>query len=83
MSDPFLEKMHRQFDDLMRHNEMLLGGIRQDIRRLADLLSLHEAHHAENRAYFDEQFRALHATIEECIDQSRQRVENPERKDQN
>ena len=83
MPDPFLEEMHRQFDDLMRHNEMLFEGVRQDIRRLADLLSLHEAHHAENRAYLDEQFRALHATIQECIDQSRQRVENLERNQQN
>ncbi len=83
MSDPFLEKMHRQFDDLMRHNEMLFGGVRQDIRRLADLLALHETHHDEDRAYFDEQFRVLHATIQQCIDQSRQRMESPKKKSPN
>ena len=78
--DERLKKMDKQFDDLMRHNEMLFGSVRQDIRRLADILSLHEANHAENRAYFDEQFLALHTTIRQCIDQSRQRAESLERK---
>ena len=81
----------QRFDELKRHTGVLVEGLRHEIHHVAEGLLMHiEVRHREDREYFDRKFedayaliRSSHDHLQQQQDQTRQRVENLERKSPN
>ena len=81
----------QRFDELKRHTGILVEGLRQEIQHVAEGLLMHiEVRHREDRDYFDRKFEDTQALtrssfdhLQQQQDQTRQRVENLERKSEN
>jgi len=80
-----------RFDELKRHTGILVEGLRYEVQLVAEGLAMHiQVQHVQEREYFDRKFDDTHALIRSSYDhlqqqqdQTRQRVENLERKSPN
>ena len=81
----------QRFDELKRHTGILAEDLRKEVQLVAEGLLMHiEVRHREDRDYFDRKFedtqaltRSSYDHLQQQQDQTRQRVENLERKSQN
>ena len=86
-----LEKMDVRFEEIKRHTGVLVEDLRKEVHLVAEGLLTHiEVRHGEDREYFDRKFGDMSALVHSSYDhlqqqqdQTRQRVENLERKSQN
>ena len=97
MDQELVQYLDGRFDDVnerIRHNGVLIEGLRHELHLVADGLLMHiEVRHRDDREYFDRQFEGMAATfrsshdhlqqqqdqLRESQDQLRQRMENLER----
>lgn len=83
--------LDQRFDEVKRHNGILIEGLRYESHLVAEGLAMHiQVQHVQEREYHDRQhqetralLRSFHDEIRQQHDHLRQRVENLERKDQN
>ena len=85
--DRRFEEMRREmsagFDEVKRHNGVLVEDLRHKLQLVAEGFATHiEVRHTQDREYFDRQFADTHALIRSSYDHLNQRIENLERKGQ-
>jgi len=85
--DRRFEEMRREmsagFDEVKRHNGVLVEDLRYKLQLVAEGFATHiEVRHTQDREYFDRQFADTHALIRCSYDHLNQRIENLERKGQ-
>jgi len=85
--DRRFEEMRREmsagFDEVKRHNGVLVEDLRYKLHLVAEGFATHiEVRHTQDRKYFDRQFADTHALIRSSYDHLNQRIENLERKGQ-
>jgi len=85
--DRRFEEMRREmsagFDEVKRHNGVLIEDLRYKLQLVAEGFATHlEVRHTQDREYFDRQFADTHAVIRSSYDHLNQRIENLERKGQ-
>ena len=85
--DRRFEEMRREmsagFDEVKRHNGVLVEDLRHKLQLVAEGFATHiEVRHTQDREYFDRQFADTHALIRCSYDHLNQRIENLERKGQ-
>ena len=85
--DRRFEEMRREmsagFDEVKRHNGVLVEDLRYKLQLVAEGFATHiEVRHTQDREYFDRQFADTHALIRSSYDHLNQRIENLERKGQ-
>jgi septation ring formation regulator EzrA len=81
----------QRFDELKRHTGVLVEGLRHEVQLVAEgFATFVEGRYAQDQAKIDRQFQETHALIRSSYDhlqqqqdQTRQRVENLERKSPN
>ena len=86
-----LEKMDVRFEEVKRHTGILAEDLRKEVQLVAESLAMHiQVQHVQEREYFDRKFcdtdaliRSSYNHLQQQQDQTRQRVENLERKSQN
>ncbi len=72
-------EMYAGFDEVKRHNGILIEDLRRQLQLVAEGLMTHiDVRHAEERAYSDEHVRENRTLFQLCF----QRLENLERKGQ-
>ncbi|TAL09857.1 MAG: hypothetical protein EPO02_09140 [Nitrospirae bacterium] len=84
-------RLDERIEEVKRHTGILVEGLRQEIHHVAEGLLMHiEVRHREDRDYFDRKFedtqaltRSSYDHLQQQQDQTRQRVENLERKSPN
>ena len=83
----FNARLDERIEEVKRHTGVLVEGLRHEIHQVAEGLLMHiEVRHTEDRDYFDRKFEDTHVLIrsmQQQQDQTRQRVENLERKPPN
>ena len=85
------ERMNERFDEVKRHTGVLVEGLRHEVQLLAEgFATFIEVRYTQDQAKIDRQFQETHALIRSSYDhlqqqqdQTRQRVENLERKSPN
>ncbi len=81
--DRRFDEVNERIDEVKRHNGVLIEGLSDQVRLLADGLATHiEAEHSRHQT-IQEQFRETRALIHLSYEQLHQRVENLERKSPN
>ncbi len=83
-----LEKMDMRFEEVKRYTGILVEGLRYDVQLVAEgFATFVEGRYTQDQANIQQQFRETHALIRSSYDhlqqqqdQTRQRVENLERK---
>jgi len=86
--DQKFASIDQRFDDLKRHTGILVEGLRHEVQLVAEGFAVFvEGRYAQDQANIQQQFRETHALIRSSYDhlqqqqdQTRQRVENLERK---
>jgi hypothetical protein len=89
--DQRLVSIDERFDELKRHTGVLVEGLRHEVQLVAEgFATFVEGRYAQDQANIAQQFRETHALIRSSYDhlqqqkdQTRQRVENLERKSPN
>ena len=89
--DEHFEELKDRVEESKRYSGILVEGLRQEVRHVAEGLLMHiEVRHREDRDYFDRKFedtqaltRSSYDHLQQQQDQTRRRVENLERPDQN
>ena len=89
--DRRFESIDQRFDELKRHTGILAEDLRKEVQLVAESLAMHiQVQHVQEREYFDRKFcdtdaliRSSYNHLQQQQDQTRQRVENLERKSQN
>ncbi len=89
--DHRFEGVNDRFDELKRHTGVLVEGLRYELRLVAEgFATFIEGRYVQDQAKIDRQFQETHALIRSSYDhlqqqqdQTRQRVENLERKSPN
>lgn len=77
--DGVRQEVYVGFDEVKRHNGVLIEDLRRQLQLMAEGLMIHiDVRHAEDRAYNDEHFRENRTLFQLCF----QRLENLERKGQ-
>ena len=82
------ESIDQRFDELKRHTGILAEDLRKEVQLVAESLAMHiQVQHVQEREYFDRKFcdtdaliRSSYNHLQQQQDQTRQRVENLERK---
>ena len=77
-----------RFDELKRHTGVLAEELRREVQLVAESLAMHiQVQHVQEREYFNRKFgdtdaliRSSYDHLQQQQDQTRQRVENLERK---
>ena len=85
------QRLDERIEEVKRHTGVLVEGLRHEVQHVAEGLLMHiEVRHREDREYFDRKFEDTHVLIRSSYDhlqqqqdQTRQRVENLERKSPN
>ena len=85
------QRIDDRFEEVKRHTGVLVEDLRKEVHLVAEGLLTHiEVRHGEDREYFDRKFGDMSALVHSSYDhlqqqqdQTRQRVENLERKSQN
>jgi hypothetical protein len=86
-----LDDHDQRFEEVKRHNGILIEGLRHELQLVAEGLAMHnQVQHVQEREYHDRQhqetralLRSFHDETRQQHDHLRQRVENLERNDQN
>ena len=86
-----LEKMDVRFEEVKRHTGILAEDLRKEVQLVAEGFAVFvEGRYTQDQANIQQQFRETHALIRSSYDhlqqqqdQTRQRVENLERKQEN
>lgn len=81
----------QRFDELKRYTGILAEDLRREVQLVAESLAMHiQVQHVQEREYFDRKFgdtdaliRSSYNHLQQQQDQTRQRVENLERNQQN
>ncbi len=89
--DRRFESIDQRFDELKRHTGILAEDLRKEVQLVAEGFAIFvEGRYAQDHAHIQHQFRETHALIRSSYDhlhqqqdQTRQRVENLERKSPN
>src|SRR6266513_1097441 len=89
--DQKFDSIDQHFDELKRHTGVLVEGLRHEVQLVAEGFAVFvEGRYAQDQANIAQQFRETHALIRSSYDhlqqqqdQTRQRVENLERKSPN
>ena len=77
------QEMYAGFDDVKRHNGILIEDLRYQVQLVAEgLATFIEGRYTQDQARIDERFRETHALIRSSYDHINRRVENLERKGQ-